>query len=47
MKKQGGQAGLDVLKSFVPKADVVAPDGIEVVGRDARAALLSGHHRRL
>ena len=26
MKKQGGQAGLDVLKSFVPKADVVAPE---------------------
>lgn len=26
MRKQGGQAGLDVLKSFVPRADVVAPD---------------------
>ena len=26
MRKQGGQAGLDVLKRFVPKADVVAPD---------------------
>ena len=26
MKKQGGQAGLDVLKRFVPKADVVAPE---------------------
>lgn len=26
MKKHGGQAGLDVLKRFVPKADVVAPD---------------------
>ncbi|MGB5528255.1 MAG: hypothetical protein WBN79_15425, partial [Gemmatimonadota bacterium] len=26
MRKQGGQAGLDVLKRFVPRADVVAPD---------------------
>ena len=26
MRKQGGQAGLDVLKRFVPKADVVAPE---------------------
>lgn len=26
MEKRGGNAGLDVLKKFIPRADVVAPD---------------------